>query len=141
MEKVSSYNFAAVISRPDIALAASMLSEHLQNSSPNHVEAANYCLFYLHSTQGFAITYSGTNHENQRFAFANTGHAQISSDASFADDQASRKSCQGYIFSLFGGNCLEGIEAEYSDNFEHGNRATGSFTGWKGDDMVGELLP
>ena len=102
-QKVGSINFAAVISRPDIALAASMLSEHLQNPSPKHLEAANYCLSYLHFTQSLAITYSGQNDDSQQFAFANTGHAHISSDASFADDKTTRKSRQGYLFSLFGG--------------------------------------
>ena len=36
------------------------------------------------------------------FHFSNPEYAHISSDASFADDKATRKSRQGYVFSLFG---------------------------------------
>lgn len=102
-QKVGSINFAAVITRPDIALAASMLSEHLQNPSWKHIDAANHCLSYLYCTQRLAITYSGKSDVQQRFAFCNSRHAQISSDASFADDKMTRRSRQGYLFSLFGG--------------------------------------
>ena len=58
-QKIGSINFAAVISRPDIALAASMLAEHLQNPSAKNSEAANLCLSCLHCTQYLSITYSG----------------------------------------------------------------------------------
>lgn len=102
-QKVGSINFAAVISRPDIALTASMLSEHLQNPSLNHLNAVNHTLAYLYYTRDFAITYNGRSNGCQQFEFANSRHAEISSDASFADDKATRKSRQGYIFSLFGG--------------------------------------
>ena len=102
-QKVGSINFAAVISRPDIALAASMLAEHLKNPSAYHLEAANHCLSYLNSTRSFSITYQGNNNAYHQFAFANQGYAHISSDASFADDKTTRRSRQGYLFSLFGG--------------------------------------
>ena len=85
-QKVGSINFAAVISRPDIALAASMLSEHLRNPSLKHLEAANHCLSYLHHTQSLAITYSGKDNYHYQFAFVDPKYARISSDASFADD-------------------------------------------------------
>ncbi len=102
-QKVGSINFATVISRPDIALADSMLSAHLQNPSSMHLKAVNHCLSLPHHTQSLAITYSGEDNGPQHFAFVNLGHAQISSDASFADDKTTCKSCHGYVFSLFGG--------------------------------------
>lgn len=102
-QKVGSINFAAVISRPDIALSASMLAEHLQNPSSRHLEAANHCLSYLYYTQSLAITYSGKEDYHNQFAFVDPKYVHISSDASFADDKTTRKSRQGYIFSLFGG--------------------------------------
>lgn len=102
-QKVGSINFAAVISRPDIALAASTLSEHLQNPSWKHIDAANHCLSYLYYTRNLSITYQGRDDDHQQFAFTNAGYANVSSDASFADDKRTRKSRQGYVFSLFGG--------------------------------------
>lgn len=98
--KVGSINFAAVISRPDIKLAALMLAEHLQNPSAKHLEAANHCLSYLNYTKNLSITYHSENDALHQFSFSNPGYAQISSDASFADDQATRKSRQGYVFSV-----------------------------------------
>ena len=44
------------------------------------------------------------------------------------------------FFSLWWPNCLEGIKTEDNDDFEYRSRATGRLTGWKGGNMVGELL-
>jgi hypothetical protein len=45
--------YAAIISRPDIAKAISKLAEFQQNPSQAHLDAANYCLKYLHSMKVF----------------------------------------------------------------------------------------
>lgn len=55
-QKVGSINYSAVILRPDIALAASMLAEFLINPSPQHLHAANHCLSYLRDTRLLSIT-------------------------------------------------------------------------------------
>lgn len=45
--KVESIGFAAYITRADIARTHSVLSEHLQNPSKDHIDAANQCIRYL----------------------------------------------------------------------------------------------
>ncbi|RDI79294.1 hypothetical protein Vi05172_g10739 [Venturia inaequalis] len=96
-QKIGSINFAATTTRPDVAKAVLLLSEHLQNPSPDHIEAANQCLRYLYTTRYYGITYSGTSSSNSANAFV------AASDASFADDRETRHSSDGYTFSLFGG--------------------------------------
>lgn len=94
-QKVGSINFAAVITRADIALAAAKLSEHLTNPSHRHLEMVNRVLGYLLATRSYAICFDG-NHSRQDIFFA-------SSDASFADDPLTKHSSQGFGFKLFGG--------------------------------------
>jgi hypothetical protein len=94
-QRVGAINYAAVMTRPDIAFCASALSEHLTNPSMHHMDAANRCLLYLHHTKDYSIEYSA-NQDPQTIFIA-------SSDASFADDSETRRSSQGYGFKLFGG--------------------------------------
>lgn len=56
--------------------------------------AASQALRYLYATRYVGIQYSG---------FEEAQFLVISSDASFADDEPTRRSSQGYMFSLFGG--------------------------------------
>jgi hypothetical protein len=92
--KVGSLLYAAVVTRPDIARAASKLSEFLKNPSDEHHEAADQCLRYLYATRHLAIEYDGME---------DCEALLIASDASFADDDDDRKSSQGYLIKLFGG--------------------------------------
>ena len=92
-EKVGSILYAAITVRVDVAFAASQLSKHLQNPSPEHHAAADQVILYLYATRFLAIEYNGTF----------TDVLVIASDASFADDPDTRHSSQGYIMSLFGG--------------------------------------
>ena len=79
-QKVGSLNFAAIISRPDISKAVSRLSEFLQNTSPDHIAAADQTLQYLIGSKFLAIQYDG----NQTAP----GHRVLvtSSDSAFPDD-------------------------------------------------------
>ena len=101
---VGSINFAAVITRPDVAFAASKLSEFLTNPSKCHSEAAIRTLKYLGHSKTLTIWF------NSSAFFGNSDHSSsdqtiflASSDASFADDPATRYSSQGYGFKLFSG--------------------------------------
>src|SRR5947207_1726740 len=49
--KVGSINYAATITRPDIARAASNLSEFMQNPSPRHQEVVDQVIAYLNGTR------------------------------------------------------------------------------------------
>jgi hypothetical protein len=93
-QRVKSLNFAAVISHPNIAYAVSKLAQFLKNPSAAHIAAADRVVRYLYGTRTLAIEYSGRN-DSQIFNCA--------SDAAFADDTATRRSSEGYLFQLYGG--------------------------------------
>ena len=95
-QRVGSLNFAAVITRADIADSASKLSQYLTNPSKHHLECANRSLLYLIHTKDYAIEFDGQTNISQKVFLA-------SSDASFANDPDTRHSYQGYAFSLFNG--------------------------------------
>lgn len=96
-QRIGSINFAAVIKRPDVAHAASKLSEFLTNPSPFHLECADRTLKYLGLTANRSIQYDADSVGSTHRIFLG------SSDASFADDILTRYSSQGYAFMLFGG--------------------------------------
>ena len=73
-KKIGSILYAAVITRPDIAFAASRLSRFLTNPGPIHQEAADRVLLYLQRTQGLALQLGGED------------DLVVASDASFADN-------------------------------------------------------
>jgi hypothetical protein len=93
-QRVGSLNFSAVISRPDIAHAVSKLAQFLKNPSAAHIAAANRVIRYLCGTRTLAIEYSGRN-SSQIFNCA--------SNTVFADDSATRRSSDGYLFQLYRG--------------------------------------
>lgn len=96
-QRIGSINFAAVITRPDVAHAASKLSEFLTNPSKIHLECANRVLLYLAHTRDMSINFNAQASINPRRVFI------ASSDASFANDLDTRQSSQGYVFTLFNG--------------------------------------
>ncbi|KAM4064184.1 reverse transcriptase (RNA-dependent DNA polymerase) [Hirsutella rhossiliensis] len=91
--KVGSLNYAACITRPDIAKPASKLAEFLHNPSELHSKLADHLIEYLYATRYLAIQFSAQHHSD----------FQSASDAAFADDKETRKSSQGSILTLFGG--------------------------------------
>jgi hypothetical protein len=93
-EKVGSVLYTAIMIRPDVAFAASILSQFLTNPGPEHLTAVNWTIKYLFGTRFLAIQYDAEHREVQ---------LQIASDTSFADDADTRRSSQGYTISLFGG--------------------------------------
>jgi hypothetical protein len=96
-QRIGSINFAAVITRPDIARTASKLAEFLKNPSPKHIAAADQTISYLNGTKTLAIQYSGMQDDSLNKVFL------CASDAAFADDKTTRKSTEGYLSSLYGG--------------------------------------
>jgi hypothetical protein len=105
--RVGSINFAAVITRQDVAKASSNLSQHLTNPGPVHLKAADRVLAYLERTKFLAIQYGGVVGSSQSEA-AICGEdfqaclMEAFSDATFADNN-DRKSSQGYLFTLASG--------------------------------------
>lgn len=95
-QRVGSLNFAAVITRPDIANAASKLSQFLTNPSHHHTACANKTILYLGHTKDYSIEFDGHVIDPRETFIA-------SSDASFGNNPDTRQSLQGYVFKLFNG--------------------------------------
>ncbi|CAI7845214.1 unnamed protein product, partial [Closterium sp. NIES-53] len=82
--------------RPDLAYPLSILARYVApgRHRPEHMAAAKRVLRYLSSTSGLGLVLGG------RRPVVLTGHA----GASWADDQATQRSSQGYTFSLGSGS-------------------------------------
>ena len=72
--KTGSILYAAVITRPDIAFAASRISRHNCNPGSTHQYAADRILNYLKKSRNFALQFGGLD------------DFEVSSDVSFADN-------------------------------------------------------
>ncbi|XP_044720061.1 reverse transcriptase (RNA-dependent DNA polymerase) domain-containing protein [Hirsutella rhossiliensis] len=96
--KVGSLNYAACITRMDIAKPASKLAESLNNPSEQHQKLADHLIEYLHATRHLAIQFSGCSSLNGDLVTPLQAHHysdfQSASDAAFADDKDTRKSSQ-----------------------------------------------
>jgi hypothetical protein len=105
--RIGSVIYLAVITRPDIALAVSLLAVFLTNPSPRHRAEADRIISYLRDTKYVAIEYSANGiyqasiktypHETRHPVF------EASSDAAFGDDPDTRRRSEGFLFRLFGG--------------------------------------
>jgi len=93
--KVRSMLYAANITQLDLAKTASKLLEFLQNLSPIYDATATRAIAYLYQIKTLAIEYLNENVKNYIFAKA--------SNAAFENNSVSRKSTEGYLFTLYGG--------------------------------------
>ena len=99
---IGSLLYLATVARADISFAVKVLPTHTLNPSLEYVQAARRLMSYCHTTKFLSVCYDGNvsrssvvTHTPQTFESA--------SDAAFADDTATRKSSEGYLFKLFGG--------------------------------------
>ncbi|CAI7889743.1 unnamed protein product [Closterium sp. NIES-54] len=95
-ELVGCLMYLMTCTRPDLAYPLSILARYVApgRHRPEHKAAAKRVLRYLCSTSGMGLVLGG------RSPVVLTGHA----DASWADDQATQRSSQGYTFSLGSGS-------------------------------------
>ncbi|CAI7847690.1 unnamed protein product [Closterium sp. NIES-53] len=95
-ELVGCLMYLMTCTRPDLAYPLSILARYVApgRHRPEHMAAAKRVLCYLCSTSGMGLVLGG------RSPVVLTGHA----DASWADDQATQRSSQGYTFSLGSGS-------------------------------------
>ncbi|CAI7852675.1 unnamed protein product [Closterium sp. NIES-54] len=95
-ELVGCLMYLMTCTRPDLAYPLSILARYVApgRHRPEHMAAAKRVLRYLCSTSGMGLVLGG------RRPVVLTGHA----DASWADDQATQQSSQGYAFSLGSGS-------------------------------------
>ncbi|CAI7884892.1 unnamed protein product, partial [Closterium sp. NIES-54] len=94
-ELVGCLMYLMTCTRPDLAYPLSILARYvaLGRHRPEHMTAAKRVLRYLCSTSGMGLVLGGQS------PVVLTGHA----NASWADDQATQRSSQGYTFSLGSG--------------------------------------
>ncbi|CAI7914662.1 unnamed protein product, partial [Closterium sp. NIES-54] len=95
-ELVGCLMYLMTCTRPDLAYPLSILARYVApgRHRPEHMAAAKRVLRYLCSTSGMGLVLGG------RRPVVLTGHA----DDSWADDQATQRSSQGYTFSLSSGS-------------------------------------
>ncbi|CAI5961238.1 unnamed protein product [Closterium sp. NIES-65] len=95
-ELVGCLMYLMTCTRPDLAYPLSILACYVApgRHRPEHMAAAKRVLRYLCSTSGMGLVLGG------RRRVVLIGHA----DASWADDQATQRSSQGYTFSLGSGS-------------------------------------
>ncbi|CAI7731605.1 unnamed protein product, partial [Closterium sp. NIES-54] len=95
-ELVGCLMYLMICTRPDLAYPLSILARYVApgRHRPEHMAAAKRVLRYLCSTSGLGLVLGG------RRQVVLTGHA----DASWADDQTTQRSSQGYTFSLGSGS-------------------------------------
>ncbi|CAI7807930.1 unnamed protein product [Closterium sp. NIES-54] len=95
-ELVGCVMYLMTCTRPDLAYPLSILARYVASGRhrPEHMAAAKRVLRYLCSTSSLGLVLGG------RRPVVLTGHA----DASWADDQATQRSSQGYTFSLGSGS-------------------------------------
>ncbi|CAI5504762.1 unnamed protein product [Closterium sp. Naga37s-1] len=95
-ELVGCLMYLMTCTRPDLAYPLSILARYVDpgRHRPEHMAAAKRVLRYLCSTSGMGLVLGG------RRLVVLTGHE----DASWADDQATQRSSQGYTFSLGSGS-------------------------------------
>ncbi|CAI7881350.1 unnamed protein product [Closterium sp. NIES-54] len=97
-ELIGCLMYLMTCTQPDLAYPLSILARYVApgRHRPEHMAAAKRVLRYLCSTSGLGLVLGG------RRPVVLTGHA----DASWADDQATQRSSQGYTFSLGSGSVL-----------------------------------
>ncbi|CAI7918285.1 unnamed protein product [Closterium sp. NIES-54] len=95
-ELVGCLMYLMTCTRPDLAYPLSILARYVApgRHRPEHMAAAKRVLRYLCSTSGLGLVLGG------RRPVVLTGHA----DGSWADDQTTQRSSQGYTFSLGSGS-------------------------------------
>ncbi|CAI7746341.1 unnamed protein product [Closterium sp. NIES-53] len=95
-ELVGCLMYLMTCTRPDLAYPLSILARYVApgRHRKEHMDAAKRVLRYLCSTSGMGLVLGGRDRP------VLTGH----SDASWADDQATQRTSQGYTFSLGSGS-------------------------------------
>ncbi|KAL9564117.1 hypothetical protein ACKAV7_011767 [Fusarium commune] len=94
-KKIGTILYAAVMTRPDIAFAASRLARFNQNPGHLHQKAADRALRYLQHTRHLCLEFGATPGGPEDIF-------EVASDASFADNSLDRQSSQAFEIKLFG---------------------------------------
>jgi hypothetical protein len=91
-QRIKSLNFAAVISRFDVAFVTIKLTQFLQISHSNYLSTVDRMISYLYKIKNLAIEY---------FDKRSTNILLCVSDTTFANDETIRRSFDEYLFQLY----------------------------------------
>jgi hypothetical protein len=91
---VGELQYAATITRPDIAFAVSTLARFMSNPGKRHMEAAKHLLRYVAGTVEHKLVFGGND--------TNAPVIEAYCDASWASDIDERKSVSGGVVLLYG---------------------------------------
>lgn len=91
---VGSILYAATISRPDLAFAASLLARFISKWSEEHFKAAKHLLRYIRGTSDLCLTFDAEASERVVHGFT---------DADWGGCADTRRSTTGYLFKVWGG--------------------------------------
>ena len=86
--------YAATVTRPDLAFAASLLCRFIGRWSLDHWKAAKHLLRYIRGTTDLALTFDATSGKRALLGWA---------DADWGGCLDTRRSTTGYVFSTYGG--------------------------------------
>lgn len=86
--------YAATVSRPDLAFAASVLSRYMGKWNEAHYHAAKHCLRYIRGTSDLCLTFDANSAKRLVLGYA---------DADWGGCLETRRSTTGYVFETFGG--------------------------------------
>lgn len=121
--------YIAICTRPDIAYAVGVLSQHLEHPSIKHWFLAMHVIRYLSGTRSLGIHYG--KGECQVGGLQSWHYPVCHSDSDWAGDPNTRRSTTGYLFKMNGGAIswksrlqptvsLSSTEAEYRATTEAG---------------------
>ena len=84
-------NYATLISRPDLAVAVSVLSKFMSNPGVEHWIAVKRIFRYVQGTLNFGLLYTSDGSERVMIGY---------SDADWGGDLSTRRSTTGYVFQI-----------------------------------------
>ncbi len=90
-QRMKFLNFVVVISRLDIIFVTAKLAQFLKNPNSDHLAAIDRVIFYLNEIRNLTMKYS----EKTSNIFL------CVSDATFTDDEITRKNSNDYLFKLY----------------------------------------
>jgi hypothetical protein len=91
---VDSILYASIISQPDLAHPAGVLSRFLSKWNKLHFKAAKNLLRYIQGTLDLCLTFDGKSAEQTLLGYV---------DADWGGDMDTRRSTTGYVFKVYGG--------------------------------------
>ena len=91
---VGSLLYAATITRPDIAFAASLLARHASRWNSSHLHAAQNLLWYIKGTLDLCLAFDPCGRKCILLGYA---------DADWGGCLETRQSMTGYVIKVFGG--------------------------------------